>query len=129
MTTRIEHLRAAKTVVLTTYRRDGTPVATPVSLAFAGDRAFFRTWHTAHKTKRLRNNPQVEVAPSTLSGTPTGEPVRARARLLGGADARLAARALARRHRVLQALLVPLLHRLLRYRTMHYELLPPEPGT
>jgi uncharacterized protein len=34
----------------------------------------------------------------------------------------LAARALSRRHRVLQAVLVPLAHRLLRYRTLHYEL-------
>ena len=34
------------------------------------------------------------------------------------------ARALARRHRVLQAILVPTAHRLMRYRTMHYELTP-----
>jgi len=32
----------AKTILLTTYKRDGTPVATPVSLAFDGERAFFR---------------------------------------------------------------------------------------
>jgi hypothetical protein len=42
--------------------------------------------------------------------------------LLDGEQARLAAQALARRHRVLQGLLVPLAHRLRRYRTMHYEL-------
>jgi hypothetical protein len=29
---------------------------------------------------------------------------------------------LVRRHRVLQAMLVPLSHRLMRYKTMHYEL-------
>jgi hypothetical protein len=34
----------------------------------------------------------------------------------------VAARALARRHRVLHAVVVPLMHRLSRYRTMHYEL-------
>jgi uncharacterized protein len=34
----------------------------------------------------------------------------------------VAARALARRHRVLQAILVPAAHRLMRYRTLHYEL-------
>ena len=28
--------------LLTTYKRDGTPVGTPVSIAFEGDRAFFR---------------------------------------------------------------------------------------
>jgi uncharacterized protein len=115
-------LRSAKTILLTTYKRDGTPVATPVSIAFAGDRAFFRSYDKAWKTKRLRNNPQVEVAASTLRGTPTGPPVHAQATLLNGAQARTAAQALTRRHRVLQGLLVPLAHRLMRYRTMHYEL-------
>jgi PPOX class probable F420-dependent enzyme len=115
-------LRGAKTILLTTYRRDGTPVATPVSIAFAGDRAFFRSYDKAWKTKRLRNNPEVEVAASTLRGRPSGPPVHARAILLDGEQADIAARALARHHRVLQGLLVPLAHRLMRYRTMHYEL-------
>ena len=39
-------------------------------------------------------------------------------------QARVAARALARRYRILQAILVPIAHRMLRYRTLHYELLP-----
>ena len=115
-------LESAKTILLTTYKRDGTPVATPVSIAFAGDRAFFRSYDKAWKTKRLRNNPEVEVAASTLRGKPSGTPVHARAALLDGEQARIAARALARRHRMLQGLLVPVSHRLMRYRTMHYEL-------
>ena len=120
----LEPLRGAKTILLTTYKRDGSAVATPVSIAFDGDRAFFRSYDKAWKTKRLRANPQVEVAPATLRGRPTGPAIPAQARLLEGADARLAARALARRHRVLQAVLVPLSHRLMRYQTMHYELEP-----
>jgi uncharacterized protein len=116
-------LQNAKTILLTTYKRDGTPVATPVSIAFAGDRAFFRSYDKAWKTKRLRNNPQVELAASTLRGKPTGPPVHARATLLDSEQARAAAQALTRRHRVLQGLLVPLAHRVMRYQTMHYELL------
>ena len=115
-------LKGAKTILLTTYKRDGTPVATPVSIAFAADRAFFRSYDKAGKTKRLRNNPQVEVAASTLRGKPLGAPVQARAILLDGEQEGIAAHALARRHRVLQGLLVPLAHRLLSYQTMHYEL-------
>lgn len=118
----LDALRQTKTVLLTTYKRDGSPVDTPVSIAFVGDRAFFRSYHKAWKTKRLRNNPEVEVAPSTVSGHVTGPPLHARAELLQGDDAKLAAKALAGRHRVLQALLVPLAHRLMRWRTMHYEL-------
>jgi PPOX class probable F420-dependent enzyme len=122
LATALNSLRETKTVLLTTYKRDGTSVPTPVSIAFDGDRAFFRTWNEAWKAKRLRNNPEVEVAPSTLRGEPTGPSVHARARLLGGGEARLAARALARRHRFLQRVLVPLGHRLKGVRTMHYEL-------
>jgi PPOX class probable F420-dependent enzyme len=115
-------LEDSKTILLTTYKRDGTPVSTPVSIAFDGDRAFFRSYDKAWKTKRLRNNPNVQAAPATLRGKPTGRAVHARATLLAGEQARAASKALARRHRVLQAILVPLAHRLLRYETMHYEL-------
>jgi len=100
------------------------PVATPVSLAFDGERAFFRSYDKAWKTRRLRRNPAVQAAPATLRGRPTGPAVSARATLLDGEQARVAARALARRHRILQAILVPTAHRLMRYRTLHYELVP-----
>jgi uncharacterized protein len=123
----LEALKCTKTILLTTFRRDGTPIATPVSIAFDGDRAFFRTWHTAWKAKRLAHNPRVEVAPSDLRGHPTGPTQTTRARLLSGAEATVAARALSRRHRVLQAVLVPMTHRLMRYRTLHYELLAVDP--
>jgi hypothetical protein len=117
-------LRNTKTILLTTYKKDGTPVATPVSIAFDGDRAFFRSYDKAWKTRRLRRNPAVQAAPATLRGQPTGPAIRAHATLLDGEQARLAARALARRHRILQGVLVPATHRLMRYRTMHYELVP-----
>jgi PPOX class probable F420-dependent enzyme len=45
-------IRETKTVLLTTFKRDGSPVGTPVSIAFDGDRAFVRTWHKAWTSKR-----------------------------------------------------------------------------
>jgi PPOX class probable F420-dependent enzyme len=122
--TTIESLIPQRTVLLTTYKRDGTPVGTPVNLAVDGERAYFRTWDTAWKARRLRNNPAVEVAPSTASGKPTGPAIRARARLLDGAEARHAAKLIARKHPVLQRVLVPAFHRLTRKRTLHYEITP-----
>lgn len=122
MDTALDDMASTGTILLTTYRRDGTPVPTPVSVAVDGDRAFFRSYDKAWKTRRLRRNPNAEVAPATLRGEPKGPAVHARARLLTGAEARTAAKALARRHRLLQAILVPLTHRIMRYRTMHYEL-------
>ncbi|HYB87135.1 MAG TPA: PPOX class F420-dependent oxidoreductase [Streptosporangiaceae bacterium] len=121
--------RTAKTILLTTYKRDGTAVGTPVSIAFDGDRAFFRSYDKAWKARRLRNNPRVEFAPATLRGKPLGPPVQARAVLLEGEQAQIAARALARSHRLLQGVLVPLAHRLRGYQTMHYELEPQPAGT
>jgi uncharacterized protein len=115
-------LSKRKTMVLTTFKKDGTPVGTPVSVAVEGDRVFFRSYTKTWKVKRLRNNPRVEVTPSTLRGRPRGPALPARAVRLDGGDIIAARRALARRHPVLQAVLVPALHKLLRYTTVHYEI-------
>ena len=111
-----------RTALLTTYKRDGTAVATPVTIAVEGDHAYVRTWESAWKAKRMRNNPAVLVAPATVRGRATGPAIGARSRLLEGAEAKHAARAIARRQPILQGVLVPLAHRLMRYRTLHYEL-------
>ena len=73
----LEPLARQNTVLLTTFRRDGTPVGTPVHLVVEGDRAFVRTFDSAGKLKRIRNTPVVEVAPSTIGGTPIGPAIRA----------------------------------------------------
>jgi uncharacterized protein len=112
------------TVLLTTYRRDGTGVGTPVHIAVDGDRAFIRTWDTAWKLRRIRNNPEVEVAPSTVGGRPTGPAIRARASVLDGAESKYAAEMLARKYPILHGVLIPRLHRLRGNRTMHIELTP-----
>jgi PPOX class probable F420-dependent enzyme len=111
-----------KTVALTTFRKNGTPVPTPVSIVVDGDRAYFRTWHKTGKAKRLRRNPEVEIAPSTFGGKQTGAAMRANARLLSEADAKPVRRALTRKYPLLHGFLVPFGHRLMRYQTLHYEL-------
>ena len=113
-----------RTILLTTYRRNGTPVGTPVHLAVEGDRAFARTWEATWKVKRIRNNPQVEIAPSTFRGRPAGPAIHACARLLNGAEALHAARALAHKYPILHGFLIPLVHHLRGYTTVHIELTP-----
>ena len=115
-----------RTALLTSYRKDGTPVGTPVHVAVEDGRAFFRTWDTAWKAKRLRRNPEVELAPSTLRGHPTGEAIHARAELLEGDDAALAAHALSDKYGFVHRRLIPWVHRLRGWRTLHYELTPAE---
>jgi uncharacterized protein len=111
-------------VLLTTYKRDGIPIGTPVNIAVDGDRAFVRTFDRAWKLKRIRNNPEVEVAPSTWRGRPTGPAIRLRARVLEGEESAYAGRLLARKHPILHRLLVPLIHRLRGNQTIHIELRP-----
>jgi PPOX class probable F420-dependent enzyme len=112
------------TIVLTTYRRDGTPVDTPVSIAIDGQRAFVRTWDTTGKMKRIRNNTDVAIAPSTFFGRVTGPAIGARARVLNDSEAVVAWRALARKYPLLHGIFVPLIHRLRRNKTIHLELVP-----
>lgn len=116
-----------KTVLLTTYRRNGTPVPTRVSIAVDGDRALVRGFEKAGKTRRLRNDPSVEVAPCNSRGIPTGQAIRAAARLLDGDESRRAALLLRRKYPLLHGLMVPLAHRIGRSktgRTVHFELIP-----
>ena len=112
-------------VLLTTYERDGTPIGTSVNIAVDTARAFVRTFDTAWKLKRIRNRPEeVEVAPSTWRGRPTGSAIRARARVLEGEESAYAGRLLARKHPILRRFLVPLIHRLRGNETIHIELRP-----
>lgn len=120
-----------KTVLLTTYRKDGRSGASPVSIAVEGDHAYIRSYETAVKTRRLRNNPAAQVAPSTGRGKPTGPPVGATLHRLEGEEAAHAAHVLAAKYRMLHGVLVPLAHRVGRRktgRTVHFEMIPSESG-
>src|ERR671926_1724936 len=98
----LERFAGQWAVLLTTYKRDGTPIGTPVNIAIDGDRAFVRTFDKAWKLRRIRNNPVVEIAPSTVRGEATGPAIRARTRILSGSEAAHASQALNKKH--------PLLH-------------------
>ena len=113
-----------RAVLLTTYKRDGTPVGTAVNIAVEQDHAYVRSWDKAWKTKRMRKNPHVLVAPSTMRGKPTGPAVSAHARELSGDEAKHAAELLQHKHRLLQGIMVPLAHKIQRVRTVHFELTP-----
>src|SRR5829696_3380161 len=111
-------------VLLTTYKRDGTPVGTAVNIVVERDHAYFRTWDTAWKLKRIRNIPEIEFAPSTARGRPTAPATKARARVLEGEESARAGKLLARKYPAMHGLLVPLVHRLRGNVTMHVVLVP-----
>lgn len=57
---------------LTTYRRDGRPVAVPIWHAVAGDKIYMFTEAASFKVKRLRRDPRVELAACNWRGTVHG---------------------------------------------------------
>jgi PPOX class probable F420-dependent enzyme len=61
-------LSRARYVSLTTYKRDGHGVATPVWITGSGGSYRFTTGDQAWKTKRLLNDPRVTVQVSDLRG-------------------------------------------------------------
>jgi len=111
-----------KTIRLETRKRDGTWVATPVSLVTDDGRLFFRTYKQSGKAKRLRNFSAVRAAPCSFLGKPKDDALHGRARLLGEQQSTTTRRLLRRRHPVLHGVLVPLVHKVMRYDTQHYEL-------
>jgi PPOX class probable F420-dependent enzyme len=115
-------LANTRNVAVTTYKRDGTAVPTTVNVVVLGDHAYFRTWSTSGKAKRLRGNDHVLIAPSTASGKRTGPEIAARARLMTADETRPVVEALAKKHPLLQGKLVPFIHRRRHYGTVHYEL-------
>jgi uncharacterized protein len=81
-------LERSTTVLLTTFRRKGEAVSTPVSVALVAGRAYFVTAATSGKAKRIANFSTVTLAPCTVSGTPLGVTVNGQARLLDGSARR-----------------------------------------
>ncbi|GAA2720678.1 PPOX class F420-dependent oxidoreductase [Cellulomonas aerilata] len=56
-------------VSLTTFRRTGAPVSTPVWIARDGDALAVTTPSASGKVKRLRHTPRVELRPCSRTGT------------------------------------------------------------
>ena len=93
MSTTLDLLAAGKYLSLTTFRRDGTPVATPVWLVRDGDTLLVITGAESGKATRLRADSRALVA--------SCEPVPAAAELLGAAETARTASEITRRYGLL----------------------------
>ncbi|MBB5955785.1 hypothetical protein FHS29_002366 [Saccharothrix tamanrassetensis] len=71
-----------KYLLLTTFRRNGTPVPTPVWAVRRGGTIYAWSAADAGKVKRIRNNADVTIAPCDFRGNPTGDSAPARAKVL-----------------------------------------------
>ena len=79
----IDDLRGHKYCVVTTYRKSGEPIPSPVWFGVGNGKLYFLTGAGTVKLKRIERNPEVRVAPSTTRGKPVGPPFAGRARILG----------------------------------------------
>lgn len=75
-------IHAQKYISLTTFRKTGTAVPTPVWFGEQDGHLYVMTRGDMGKTKRIRNNPHVKVAPCTIRGKVTGPEFAATARIL-----------------------------------------------
>ena len=67
---------------LVTFRKNGTGVPTPVWFGEENGRLYVMTNGKSGKAKRLRHNPEVRIAPSTISGKVTGPEFSAKVRFM-----------------------------------------------
>jgi PPOX class probable F420-dependent enzyme len=75
-------LSASRTALLTTFRRSGAAVSTPLSILIKADRVYFVTATDSGKAKRMAANPAVTLAACTVNGKVLAPPVPGQARLL-----------------------------------------------
>ncbi len=75
-------IHGQKYMSLGTFRKNGAKVATPVWFGEEQDKLYVMTRSDMGKTKRIRNNPRVTVAPCTIRGKVTGDEFAASARIL-----------------------------------------------
>jgi uncharacterized protein len=77
-----KEIQGQKYVALTTFRKSGVAVNTPVWFAEDADKLYVMTRSDSGKYKRIRNNPQVKLAPCTMGGKITGPESSGTARVL-----------------------------------------------
>jgi len=79
-------IRGQKYVSLVSFRKNGAAVHTPVWFGGRDDKLYVMTRSDSGKYKRIRNRPQVRIAPCTLRGRVTGPEFAATARILPPED-------------------------------------------
>lgn len=99
MTSELERLANESYVLLTTFRRSGEEVSTPVWAARDGDELTVWTERAAGKVKRIRNDSKVKLTACDIRGKRThGSTIAGTARLLDDTGSERVRRAIARKY-------------------------------
>ena len=105
-----------KYLSLTSFKRDGSGVATPVW--FVGDNGHLvvETDADSYKVKRIRRDPHVQIAVCDARGRLRGEAVEAEARVLPDSERERVERLLAQKYRIDRFTVLPLYRLVMRLR-------------
>ena len=73
MNSKLEQFTDQKYLNLETYKKDQTPVQTPVWFVIENDQIYITTKETTGKVKRLRNNQNARIAICSMKGDVKGD--------------------------------------------------------
>ncbi len=76
-----------KYINLESYKKDGTPVRTPVWFVTDNDLIYVITRDSTGKVKRLKNNQDVQIVSCSFKGEPKNEWIKGKAEKITGKEA------------------------------------------
>jgi uncharacterized protein len=117
-------LRGHKYCLLSTFRKTGEVVPTPVWFGLADGKVYIRTEAAVGKVKRIRRDPRVHIAPCTFRGKPLGSSMEGCARILAPDESERAERAIAASHGLQRRLYEGTVGRVLYSELLYIEITP-----
>ena len=87
MENKLEPFLDQKYINLETYKKDGTPIRTPVWFVIDKNLIYVITRDSTGKVKRLGNNQNVRIVPCSFKGEPKNEWVKGAAEKIRGEEA------------------------------------------
>ena len=87
MEKKLEQFHNQKYINFETYKKDGSPVRTPVWFVIDNDLLYVITREYTGKVKRLKNNQNVRIVSCSFQGEPKNEWVEGKAQIVTGNDA------------------------------------------
>jgi len=87
MGNQLEQFLDQKYINLETYKKDGTPIRTPVWFVIGNDLIYVITRESTGKVKRLKHNQDVRIVPCSFKGQSKNEWVKGRAEMITGEEA------------------------------------------
>jgi hypothetical protein len=87
MGNKLEQFLDQKYINLETYKKDGTPIRTPVWFVIDKELIYIITRDSTGKVKRLGNNQNVRIVPCSFKGEPKNDWVKGKTEMITGEEA------------------------------------------